>query len=74
MPTLESLGIDKLTTEEKYELIEAIEASIADEAHDMVRNASRYDILEAVKLADREPEDFVRWESIQKKLDEKFGS
>jgi putative addiction module component (TIGR02574 family) len=46
MPTLESLGIDKLTTQEKYDLIDAIEESIPDQHVYRMSEADHTEIMQ----------------------------
>ncbi|MGL6072665.1 MAG: addiction module protein [Fimbriiglobus sp.] len=68
MPTLESLGIDKLTTEEKYELIEAIEASIVDQVLHPISDAEHQEIMRRASAAITNPESLITMDAVKAHL------
>jgi putative addiction module component (TIGR02574 family) len=65
-PTLESLGIDRMTREERLALVQAIWDSIAAEQHGpLLTEAQRQELRRRIADADANPDDVVPWEEVK---------
>jgi putative addiction module component (TIGR02574 family) len=69
-PSLEELGIDKLTPEEKMDLAEAIWDSIDPAAKDMPRltDAQRLELRRRAAEADADPDGGEPWEQVKAEI------
>jgi len=69
-PDLASLGIDKLSVEEKYELVEAILDSIDHVAGNAQRitDVQRQELRRRAAEADADPEGGEPWEEVKAEL------
>jgi putative addiction module component (TIGR02574 family) len=75
LPDLQSLGIDKLSVDEKLVLIGAIWDSIADEPHpSFLSDEQRRELERRLDDADRNPDDAISWDDVRnealKRLDD----
>lgn len=65
-PSLESLGIDKLSVEERIELAEKIWQSVEAEPHPpLLTEAQRRELERRLKEHEANPDDVVAWEQIR---------
>ena len=65
-PTLESLGIDRMTREDRLALVQAIWDSIAAEPHTpLLTEAQRQELDRRIADADANPDDVVPWEEVK---------
>lgn len=65
-PTIESLGIDKLSVEDRLQLVSAIWDSIAEDSPTLLITESQKTELDR-RLEDKKnhPDDFVPWEEVR---------
>ena len=62
--TLQSLGIDKLTREERIALVDEIWESIGSEPKPALSEAKRQELIRRVEEDDAFPNDGVPWETV----------
>ena len=66
LPDLQSLGIDKLSVDEKIVLVGAIWDSIAAEPHpSFLTGEQRRELQQRLADAKQNPDDFVAWEDVR---------
>ncbi|HYT88476.1 MAG TPA: addiction module protein [Gemmataceae bacterium] len=65
-PTLQSLGIDRLTREQRIALVQEIWATIAAEpAESLLTDAQRRELQRRVAEDEANPDDVVPWEQVK---------
>ncbi len=65
-PTVQSLGIDRLTREERIALVQEIWATIAAEPYQpLLTEAQRRELERRVAEDDARPDDVVPWEQVK---------
>jgi putative addiction module component (TIGR02574 family) len=65
-PTLESLGIDRLSREERLALVQAIWDTIVAEPHEpLLTDAQRRELERRVAEDDAAPDDVIPWEQVK---------
>ena len=76
IPNLESLGIDKLSVEEKYELIEAIRDSIDPilQPAPHLTDEQRRELSRRAEEADADPEGGEPWEQVKAEILKELGA
>lgn len=66
LPDLQSLGIDKLSVDEKIVLVGAIWDSITTEPHpSLLTDEQRRELRDRLADAERNPNDVVTWEEVR---------
>ena len=74
MPTLEQLGIDRLTTAERLALAQEILDSVAaDQPHPPLSDAKRQELDRRLADAVANPADGVTWEQVEAAALARFG-
>lgn len=66
-PTIKSLGIDRLTREERLVLVQEIWDSIAAEQAPLLSESQRQELERRAAEDDAAPEDVVSWEEVKAK-------
>lgn len=66
MPTLEALGIDRMTVGERLALVQDILDSVAaDQPRSPLSAAKKADLARRIADADANPDDVVPWEEVE---------
>jgi putative addiction module component (TIGR02574 family) len=74
-PSLESLGIDKLSVNEKFELIDAIADSISSEEFDFtLTDAQKAELDRRRAEHESDPSTAIPWEEVEARLIARYGS
>lgn len=74
LPDLQSLGIDRLSVDEKIVLVGAIWDSIADEPHPpLLSDEQRRELERRLEDAKRNPDDVVPWETVRDEALKRLG-
>ncbi len=71
-PTMSSLGLDRLTREERLSLVQELWDSIAAESGSLLTEAQRIELLRRADEADASPEDGIPWEQVKAAARAKF--
>ncbi len=72
MPTLESLGIDRMTVSERLHLMEAIWDSIPDASEELELPDWQGEELERrIAAADADPNGGITWEELKTRLEDR---
>ncbi len=71
-PTMSSLGLDKLTREERISLVQELWDSIAAEGGSLLTDAQRVELLRRADEADASPEAGIPWEQVKASARAKF--
>jgi putative addiction module component (TIGR02574 family) len=70
---MEALGIDKLSVDERLQLIDEIWASLGPEANDLPLTTEQMaEIARRLADADANPEDVVSWETVRTDIEERL--
>jgi putative addiction module component (TIGR02574 family) len=74
-PTLTSLGLDKLSREERLALVQELWDSIAAEpSPDLLTDAQREELHRRAAEADANPDDGIPWEQVKAEARARFKS
>lgn len=63
--TLQSLGIDRMTPDERRSLVFDIWESLAAEGHSMLTPAQRHELKRRADEDDRDPDGGIPWEEVK---------
>jgi len=66
-PTISSLGLDKLSREERLAIAQDLWDSVAAEGLSQLSNERKDELLRRSEDVDRDPDDGVTWEEVQAK-------
>ena len=64
-PTVKSLGIDRLSREERLALVQEIWDTIAAEPGSLLTEAQRQELERRAAVDDASPEDVIPWEQVK---------
>ena len=74
-PSLEALGIDKLSVEEKYELVDAILESIPEDQGEVELTEAQMRELDRRRAEhEADPSSAIPWEEVEARLISKYGA
>jgi len=71
-PTLESLGIDRLSIDDRISLVTAIWDSVAKETPDVLHENQRQELARRIAEHDANPDDVIPWEEIREQALKRF--
>ena len=71
-PTMKSLGIDRLTIDQRLALVEEIWGSIREEGPPPLSDAMRQELERRWQDDQAHPEDVIRWEQVEREILQKL--